>query len=101
MDVPAAAGATAPAPPVASEPVAPAGQRVVVTTDVLRVEIDSRGGNVVVADLLDYLREPKHPENVRLLDDKPPTFFEAQSGLVGVQGSTLTAPDHNAPYVAA
>lgn len=100
VDVPAAAGVAAPAAPVAIEPVAPAGQRVVVTTDVLRIEIDSRGGNVVVADLLDYLREPKQPENVRLLDDRPPTFFEAQVGLVGVQGSALAAPDHNAPYVA-
>ena len=101
VDVPAAAGSPAPAAPVTPDaPRAPAGQRVVVETDVLRIEIDTRGGNVVVADLLDYAREPKQPERVRLLDDKAPTFFEAQGGLVGVQGSALTAPDHNAPYVA-
>jgi YidC/Oxa1 family membrane protein insertase len=100
IDVPAAAGVAVSPAPIAGEPAAPAGQRIVVTTDVLRIEIDSRGGNVVVADLLDYLREPKQPENVRLLDDRAPTFFEAQVGLVGVQGSALAAPDHNAPYVA-
>src|SRR5690606_33332215 len=67
-------------------------------TDLLRVEIDPRGGNVVVADLLAYPRQPNQDEPVRLLDTRPATFFEAQGGLVGVQGSTLSAPDHNANY---
>lgn len=76
-------------------PIAP----VVVSTDVLRVEIDPRGGNIVVADLLAYPQQPKdfaHP--VRLLDNGSATFFVAQSGLVGAQGSTLAAPDHSALY---
>ena len=100
-DVPATEGGVAPTAAAAAAPRVPEGQRIVVTTDVLRVEIDTRGGNVVVADLLDYARDPKHPERVRLLDDQPPTFFEAQSGLVGVQGSTLRAPDHNASWTTA
>src|SRR5690606_16675239 len=100
VDLPPASAVATPPEAVASEAVAPAGERIVVTTDVLRVEIDSRGGNVVVADLLDYLRDPKHPDKVRLLDDQPATFFEAQVGLVGVQGSTIAAPDHNALFVA-
>ncbi|RYD16134.1 MAG: membrane protein insertase YidC [Lysobacteraceae bacterium] len=100
-DVPAADGGVAPSAPVADAPRAPEGQRIVVTTDVLRVEIDTRGGNVVVADLLDYARDPKHPERVRLLDDQPSTFFEAQSGLVGVQGSAVRAPDHTATWTTA
>jgi YidC/Oxa1 family membrane protein insertase len=72
--------------------------RVVVTTDVLRVEIDPHGGNVVVADLLAYPQQPKdfaHP--VRLLDDRAATFFVAQSGLVSGTG---TAPDHQANFTA-
>jgi len=110
-DTPNAAPAPAPAsatpPPVAvpntdstppnAAPVAP----VVVTTDVLRIEIDPRGGNIVVADLLAYPQQPKdfaHP--VRLLDNGNATFFVAQSGLVGAQGSTLAAPDHSALYQA-
>ena len=72
---------------------------VIVTTDVLRVEIDPRGGNIVVADLLAYPQRPKdvtHP--VRLLDRASATWFVAQSGLIAAQGSTVLAPDHTALY---
>ena len=64
----------------------------------LRVEIDTRGGNVVAADLLAYPQEPKdfaHP--VRLLDSSASHYFEAQSGLVSAQG---IAPDHTATFTA-
>lgn len=105
-DTPSAAPAQTPAATIpaaipnadattASAAVAP----VVVSTDVLRVEIDPRGGNIIVADLLAYPQQPKdfaHP--VRLLDRSDATFFVAQSGLVGAQGSTLAAPDHSALY---
>ena len=91
-----AANSTMPAPPTAATNPS-ATPHVVVTTDVLRVEIDTHGGNVVVADLLAYPQEPKdyaHP--VRLLDDSASRFFEAQSGLVSAQG----APDHTATFSA-
>ena len=99
-DVPAASASSSSAavPPVTPAASLPASARVVVTTDVLRVEIDTRGGNVVVADLLAYPLEPKdyaHPK--RLLDDADAAFFEAQSGLVSATGA---APDHLAPFVA-
>src|SRR5262245_57106457 len=42
--------ATSPATPTAATPANAASQRIVVTTDVLRVEIDTRGGNIVAAD---------------------------------------------------
>lgn len=77
----------------------PQGERVVVTTDVLRVEIDTRGGSVVVTELLDYpLTQEEPEEKVRLLDDTPGNWFAAQSGLVSVNGN---APDHNAMFSAA
>lgn len=101
-DIPSAASAATPASPATDSTettgTQPAAPRVVVTTDVLRVEIDARGGNVVVADLLAYPEQPNdytHP--VRLLDDKAATFFEAQSGLVSASGS---APDHQATFTA-
>lgn len=104
-DVPVAGKPATPvAPPPQTAPageIAPPAQRVVVTTDVLRVEIDPQGGNVVVADLLAYPQNPKdfaHP--VRLLDSADATFFEAQSGLMSVQGSAIAAPDHQALFVA-
>ncbi|MGN6519729.1 MAG: membrane protein insertase YidC [Dokdonella sp.] len=98
-DVPSASAHAAPAAKPAPDSIASAsGQRVVVETDVLRVEIDTRGGNVVVADLLAYPMQPKdyaHPK--RLLDSSDAGFFEAQSGLVSASGA---APDHQAQYSA-
>src|SRR5690348_13384983 len=58
---------TTPQPPTATS--TGASPHVVATTDVLRIEIDTHGGNVVAADLLAYPQEPKdyaHP--VRILD---------------------------------
>jgi YidC/Oxa1 family membrane protein insertase len=100
-DVPAATSAAPGTPVVApgpdTTPSAPTPTaHVVVTTDVLRVEIDPRGGNVVVADLLAYPLQPKdfaHPK--RLLDNTDAGFFEAQSGLVSANGA---APDHQAMF---
>jgi len=91
-------GASTQAAAPTSAPGVDAAPRVVVTTDVLRVEIDARGGNVVVADLLAYPLEPKdfaHPK--RLLDSNDATFFEVQSGLVSANGA---APDHQAKFSA-
>ena len=101
-DVPnAAAPAATPGVPDTAAPTgaatAPA-PNVVVTTDLLRVEISPRGASVVVADLLAYPQQPKdfaHP--VRLLDDRAPTYFVAQSGLVSANGA---APDHQAVFSA-
>jgi YidC/Oxa1 family membrane protein insertase len=98
-EIPNASGAPSAASTTAAASTAATGSpHVVVTTDLLRVEIDTHGGNVVVADLLAYPQEPKdfaHP--VRLLDDSASHFFEAQSGLVSAQGA---APDHTATFTA-
>lgn len=92
---PAAEPGATPQPPTATS--TGASPHVVVTTDLLRVEIDTHGGTVVAADLLAYPQEPKdyaHP--VRLLDSNASRFFEAQSGLVSAQ----PAPDHTAAFTA-
>lgn len=95
-DIPTATpDTTTPAAPDSHEAPAPAAETnppIIVTTDLLRVEISPRGGNIVAADLLAYpddSRDRAHP--VRLLDDRPATFFVAQSGLVS---SADPAPDH-------
>jgi YidC/Oxa1 family membrane protein insertase len=78
--------------PVPAAPAVPTVAPVVVTTDVLRVAIDPRGGNVVSADLLAYPGDQgAHASPVRLLDNTDATFFVAQSGLVSAGGP---APDH-------
>ena len=94
--------ATPSSAPASDQSSAPAVAPVVVSTDVLRVEIDPRGGNIVVADLLAYPRQPKDFANpVRLLDRSDAHFFVAQSGLLSAQGSSLVAPDHQALYQSA
>ncbi|HSE11413.1 MAG TPA: membrane protein insertase YidC [Rudaea sp.] len=101
-DVPSAAAApavTAPtsATPATSEP-APAAQRIDIQTDVLHAVIDTRGGNLVEADLLAYPVDPKdRSKPVHLLSDAGEHFFVAQSGLVS--GSS-PAPDHKALFSA-
>jgi YidC/Oxa1 family membrane protein insertase len=72
------------------------GQRVVVTTDLLRAEIDTRGGNLHRVDLLDYPVSVDRPdEPFGLMNDTLPNVFMAQSGLVG----SSEAPTHHALFV--
>ena len=91
------ATAAAPVTPVAAKPTAPA-QHIDVRTDLLRLTIDTRGGAIVQADLLNYPVDPAQKDRpVRLLDDAAATFFVAQSGLVS---GNAAAPDHQALFSA-
>ncbi|MBI5613212.1 MAG: membrane protein insertase YidC [Gammaproteobacteria bacterium] len=72
------------------------GERVLVTTDLLRAEIDTHGGDLRVLSLLNYpltLGEPG--KSVRLLNDSLPDLFVAQSGLIGREGAW---PNHKTAY---
>ncbi|GGA30864.1 membrane protein insertase YidC [Dyella nitratireducens] len=80
-----------------------ASQLVTVTTDVLRLTVDTRGGSIVRSELLQYPVTPQtkkepHPAPIRLLDDSASDYFAAQSGLVSADGA---APDHRAIFQAA
>jgi YidC/Oxa1 family membrane protein insertase len=94
-----AAAATTSVPIAPATPMAtPAVQRIDVRTDLLRLTIDTRGGAIVQADLLNYPVDPAEKDKpVRLLDDAPATFFVAQTGLVSGSGP---APDHQAVFTA-
>jgi YidC/Oxa1 family membrane protein insertase len=100
-EVPQASTAAPSTPePTATQPQTQAtpAQRIEVRTDLLRLTIDTRGGAIVQADLLNYPVDPSAKEKpVRLLDDAAPTYFVAQSGLVSGTGA---APDHQAPFSA-
>ena len=66
-------------------------QKVRVVTDVLDVEIGALGGDLLRVDLPAYPVSVKQPDQpVRLLNDQPPDFFIAQSGVL----SAATAPTH-------
>jgi len=70
---------------------------VTVTTDVLELEIDLKGGSVVSATLLDYPVKQKDPDNlVQLLQPRGEQMFIAQSGLLSHQ----EAPNHTSQFQA-
>ena len=72
------------------------GRKIRVTTDVLAVEIDTRGGTIARVDLRSYPVSNDRPEEpFRLLDDEDPErYFVAQSGLTGPR----SAPNHHARF---
>ncbi len=74
-----------------------ASQRINVITDVLDVEIDTRGGDIRKAVLRNYAKTHEKPEEkLVLLTDVGNELFIAQSGLVSVNADS--APTHNATY---
>jgi YidC/Oxa1 family membrane protein insertase len=90
----ATAQAPAPATSRAAPPrgeVAP-GKKITVTTDLLALTIDTRGGTVADAHLLKYPKTLGSKQSVKLLSSDPKTFYQAQSGLIGIDGHA--APTH-------
>jgi YidC/Oxa1 family membrane protein insertase len=66
-----------------------------VTTDLLRLEIDLKGGSVIRSELLKYQESVDDPEiKVVLLQPSGPAMFIAQSGLLSRQ----SAPNHASDY---
>ena len=73
-------------PAAAPENNVPSNRFVQVTTDTLFVEIDLVGGDVVVADLLQYPVTQDSEEPFSLLRKRDSALYVAQSGLVGPNG---------------
>lgn len=70
-----------------------------VRTDILDLVIDTRGGTVVDARLIDYPVAVNRPEEkYRLLSQRPSDYFIAQSGLLGAD--TERTPTHEAVFAA-
>lgn len=103
LDVPPAAGSGDTASPVHDGSHRPAisavqHQRIRVVTDVLRMEIDSEGGDIRRLDLLQYPENKEKPDQlVRLFADDA-DFFVAQSGFLGDESG---APSHHNQWQAA
>jgi len=82
------------APPTAA---APSGEMIRVRTDVLDVLIDSRGADLVRADLLQYPVDKQAPDRlVRLLDNAAATRWVFQTGLRSAVGGA--EPNHLATF---
>lgn len=75
-------------------------KRVRIYTDVFAVELDTQGGDLRRADLLQYpLAIDRPDEPIRLLDDTSNLLFIAQSGLRPATGTDAgDVPDHYAIY---
>ncbi|WP_426661854.1 membrane protein insertase YidC [Rhodanobacter aciditrophus] len=104
--VPSTPGGT----PAISDASGPAGNAasslVTVTTDVLRLTIDTRGGSLVKAQLLDYPVAPRthkdpNPAPVTLFDNTDTHYFVAQNGLVSSSDpAAADQPNHLALFQA-
>jgi YidC/Oxa1 family membrane protein insertase len=85
--------------PPASEEGVQRGQRIVVATDVMRLEIDTTGGDICLLDLPAYPVSKDQPDQpVRLLNDQQAERFVSQSGFLGEDKS---APNHHSRWSAA
>ena len=80
------------------------GQLITIDTDVLHLQIDTRGGSLVHADLLAYPQQaatrkaPKSPPTV-LLSTDPAHYFVAQNGLVSSSDTAAQdQPNHLALF---
>ena len=96
-DIPAPAAAPGePAVAVPDTELLESGQVVEVETDLLKVRIDTVGGDLREADLLAYpaTMAPDSPP-FRLLNDDPQNLFVMQSGLRASEGAE---PTHHASY---
>ncbi len=71
-----------------------------VTTDVLSIDISTRGGELIRADLLEYPKVKNQPDvPVRLFDATPPGIFVARSGLLAAEREAQ--PTHQAYFESA
>ena len=101
------AAVPAAAPVAAGSASAAPGQLIDVSTDVLKLQIDTRGGSLVHAELLDYAVAPRtrkdpDPAPTVLLTTKPDWYFVAQDGLVSSSDpAAADQPDHRALFSAA
>lgn len=77
--------------PGATNETATHGELVTITTDTLRLVVDTKGGNILKASLLKYSKEVDKPENpVQIFSDAPKDLYIAQSGLMGPSGPDTT-----------
>ena len=74
-----------------------ASQRIKIVTDILDIEIDTKGGDVLKTVLRDYSVTAEKPEEkLVLMTDASVNYYVAQSGLVSINKGT--APSHNDVY---
>ena len=95
---PASATAAAAPPETARTRATPKQDLITASNDLLKLTIDPRGGTVIGAALLKYPQKVERGSPpVQLLNDSTATYYVAQDGLIGADGST--APNHLATFM--
>ena len=75
-----------------------AGEKINVVTDLYKMEIDTRGGNILKVFLNDYPESLDDSDvKFQLMRPQTPNLFIAQSGLIG--SDKANAPTHESVYV--
>ncbi|MFJ2988180.1 membrane protein insertase YidC [Collimonas sp. NPDC087041] len=97
-DVPQASATTAAgagAVPAATSAVAAKGEVITITTDVVKAEIDTIGGELKHLELLTQKDTVDPTKNLVLFDSSPTRTYLAETGLIGGP-----FPNHKSPFVA-
>jgi YidC/Oxa1 family membrane protein insertase len=98
--VPVADAGTAPAQetvPGTSQPAPAASQKVEITTDVYKLTFDTRGAQLVRAELLNYLAPGSKDKPMVLLNNAAGYTYVAQTGVVGAPAGS-NYPTHLTPF---
>lgn len=98
--VPVAEAGSAPAQetvPGTSQPAPAASQKVEITTDVYKLTFDTRGAQLVRAELLNYLAPGSKDKPMVLLNNTAGSTYVAQTGVVGAPAGS-NYPTHLTPF---
>ncbi|VAW47959.1 Inner membrane protein translocase and chaperone YidC, long form [hydrothermal vent metagenome] len=74
------------------------GERIHVKTDTLEIIIDTVGGDIRSAKLLEYGASDDHSQPFQLLSDSGPLVYMIQNGLATQPNAKLPAPTHKTQY---
>jgi YidC/Oxa1 family membrane protein insertase len=99
--LPAAAGSATPGAPAlpGAAPAAVKSERITITTDVVKADIDTAGGVIKRLELLKYKDKVDPKKNQVLFDVGPAGTYLAQTGLIGSTPAGVL-PDHNTVFTA-
>lgn len=82
--------------PTAAAPVV--GEKITLKNNEIELEIDTQGGRITRAVLLDQFSDAYEGKRVILFDQNPARRYEAQSGLIGQAASQVTYPNHTSVF---
>ena len=89
VSTPVASGADVPAGAVSAQ----AGEKITITTDLLKAEINSAGGELTRIELLQHKDSANESKNVVLMESDAGRTYVGQSGLIGT-----SAPNHRSLF---